>query len=93
MIGLICKLMDNINDILQSRADDLNLDRGSKLVAIQEVLNKKYPGKVRAKNLNDGELTITTPSSAVANDLRLSQSSLLKQLEKQQVESIRIKIG
>ncbi|MEX0668686.1 MAG: DciA family protein [Candidatus Saccharimonadales bacterium] len=85
--------MDNINDILQNRAEDLSLERGGQLAAIQEVLNKQYPGKVRAKSLNNGELTITTPSSAVASDLHLSQSNLLQQLKSYQVETIRVKIG
>ncbi len=85
--------MDNISDILQSRADDLDLERGGQIAAIQEILNRKYPGKVRAKSLNDGLLTITTPSSSVASDIRLSQSQLIKQLNNYQVESIKIKIG
>lgn len=84
--------MKNIGDYLQNRAQKLDLGRGNALVEIQEELNKLYPGKVRAKRLSDGELTITTPSAAVAGDLRMRQRQLLEKLKKHKVINVKISI-
>lgn len=85
--------MDSLNDIIRNRADNLDLGRGDQLATAQEVLNELYPGKVRAKRLAGGVLTITTPSAAVASDLRLQQTLLLDKLTEQEVTQLKIQIG
>lgn len=79
--------------MLQKRVDDYDMGRGDTLSSIQEVLNKKYMGRVRAKKLQDGVLTLSTPSSVVASSLRMGQVSLKEQLSEYKVEDIRIKIN
>lgn len=85
--------MRKIDEYLQKRANELNLSRGNALVEIQEQLNYLYPGRVRAKSLKDGELTITTPSAGVAGDLRMRQIAIKKKLEKFEVDKLRINIS
>lgn len=85
--------MKHIDEIMKQKAASLDLDRGDQLVQIQEVLNGIYPGRVRAKQLQDGVLTITTPSSAVANDVRLQQEVILGKVGDFGVDSLRVKIG
>lgn len=85
--------MDSLNDIIRNRADNLDLGRGDQLAVAQEVLNELYPGQVRAKRLAGGVLTITTPSAAVASDLRLQQTLLLDKLAEQEVDQLKIQIG
>ncbi|MEX0749009.1 MAG: DciA family protein [Candidatus Saccharimonadales bacterium] len=84
--------MMNLDDILKARADSFDLERGDQLAAIQEVLNEKYLGRVRAKKLQDGLLSISTPSSAVANDIRLRQVGLIKRLKKFEITEIKVRI-
>ena len=69
--------MKDMRDYLQKRAAELNLGRGSQLVAIQTYLDGLYPGQCRAVSLNDGVLKITTPSASVASELRLRQVEIL----------------
>lgn len=85
--------MKSIDDVLRQQTDQIDLGRGDQLSKIQEVLNKLYPGKVRARKLKDGVLTVNTPSSAVAGDLRLSQEKILKRLEDYEITSLKISIG
>lgn len=85
--------MDSLNDIIRNRADNLDLGRGDQLAVAQEVLNELYPGQVRAKRLVGGVLTITTPSAAVASDLRLQQTLILDKLTEQEVAQLKIQIG
>lgn len=85
--------MDSLNDIIRNRADNLDLGRGDQLAVAQEVLNELYPGQVRAKRLAGGVLTITTPSAAVASDLRLQQTVILDKLTEQEVAQLKIQIG
>jgi hypothetical protein len=82
--------MGDMDDYLARKRDQLGLDRGDQLSDIQEVLDTWYPGRVRAKSLNDGVLQIVTPSSAIAGELRLRQVELLGVLDR--VESLRITI-
>ena len=84
--------MNSLDDILQSKADSLDLQRGDQLAQIQEVLNALYPGKTRAKSLQDGVLTITTPSSSVANDVRLRENELLEKTSVYGAQEIKVKI-
>lgn len=85
--------MDSLNDIIRNRADNLDLGRGDQLAVAQDVLNELYPGQVRAKRLAGGVLTITTPSAAVASDLRLQQTLILDKLAEQEVAQLKIQIG
>ena len=85
--------MNSLNDMLQKRVDDFDMGRGDTLSSIQEVINKKYMGRVRAKKLQDGVLTLSTPSSVVASNLRMAQVSLKKQLNQYEIKDIRIQIG
>jgi hypothetical protein len=64
-------------DYLTRRAQELGLDRGPALEAIQAALEAKYPGQVRAAALNRGVLKLLTPNASVASDLRLNQVDLL----------------
>ncbi len=85
--------MKSIDDVLKSRVEDFDMERGDSLAGIQDILNKNYMGRVRAKKIKDGLLTITTPSSVVANELRLAQVKIKKQLKDYGVEEVRIQIN
>ncbi len=84
--------MRSIDDIMRERVDSLDVGRADTLAAIQEVLHELYPGKVRARRLQSGVLTIETPSATVANDLRLRQEELLERLQTHEIVGIKISI-
>jgi hypothetical protein len=85
--------MRSIDDIMRDRVDSLDMSRGEQLANIQELLSNLYPGKVRARRLQRQVLTIETPSSAVANDLRLRREELLDTFADMEVVDIKISIG
>jgi hypothetical protein len=85
--------MRSIDDIMRDRVDSLDMSRGEQLANIQELLSNLYPGKVRARRLQRKVLTIETPSSAVANDLRLRREELLDKFADMEVVDIKISIG
>jgi hypothetical protein len=85
--------MRSIDDIMRERVDSLDMSRGEQLANIQELLSNLYPGKVRARRLQRQVLTIETPSSAVANDLRLRREELLDKFADMEVVDIKISIG
>lgn len=68
--------MNNLGDYLEKKTQQLDLGRAGDLVAIQKQLDDWYPGKARAKSLNDGKLVIATMSSSVANELRFKQEQI-----------------
>lgn len=84
--------MKSLDDIMRGRADSLDFSREDQLEAVQGVLNELYPGKARAKRLQDGILTITTPSATVANDLRFRQEELQTRLEQHNITRFKIAI-
>lgn len=68
--------MNNLRDYLDKKLQELDVDRAGDLVVIQKQLDAWYPGKARAKSLNNGKLVITTMSSSVAGELRFKQEQL-----------------
>ncbi len=68
--------MNNLGDYLEKKAQKLDLGRGDELVQVQKLLDKWYPGKVRAQSLNNGKLTIVTTSSSLSNELRFKTDDL-----------------
>ena len=69
--------MNNLGGYLEKKAQKLDLGRGDELAQVQNLLDKWYPGKVRAQSLNKGKLMIVTTSSSVANELRFKNNELL----------------
>lgn len=82
--------MKPLKDLLGQQASRLDLQRAEALTDIQTVLNGLYPGRTRAKKLQNDILTITTPSAAVAADLRLRQREILKKLSEYQISTIKL---
>jgi hypothetical protein len=70
-------MLEPAKDYLARRAEELGLDRADDLDRVQQVLDTWYPGQARAKLLHRGVLRVITPSSAVAQDLRLRQIEFL----------------
>lgn len=64
-------------DYFAKKRQQLGMDRGDILVAIQTTLDTWYPGYTRAKRLHQGVLRVVTTSSSVASELRLRQAELL----------------
>lgn len=85
--------MRSLDEIMHNRANSLDLSREDKLISAQHILNELYPGKTRAKRLQDGILTVTTPSAAVAGDLRLQQNQVLDKLTDLDISQLKIQIG
>ncbi len=79
-------------EYLQHRADELGLDRGKILATIQTSLDRRFPGKVRAKSLNNGVLRIVTPSASLASELRLMQVMLIAEFHDLGAEFERLSI-
>lgn len=77
--------MKDLGDYLNKKARDLGLDRQEVLADVQDKLDEMYPGKARAKSLNDGVLRITTSSSAVASEIRLKQGEFTNNKDVQKV--------
>lgn len=85
--------MRSLDEIMRNRANSLDLSREDKLESAQSVLNELYPGKARAKSLQEGVLTITTPSAIVANDVHLQQTQILEKLKNYDINRLKITIG
>ncbi len=73
-------MLEDARLYLQKRLKDLDLGRADVLKIIQSELDVLYPGKTRAKSLNEGVLKLITPSAAVASELRLRQTELIPRL-------------
>lgn len=69
--------MNNLGDYLDKKAQKLDLGRADDLGGVQKLLEKWYPGKVKAQSLNKGTLRLVTTSSSVANELRFRQQEIL----------------
>ena len=80
------------NDYFARKRQELGLDRGDTLEAVQQALEALYPGLVRALSLNDGVLRLTTPNSSVASELRLRQVELLDKFQKYEIKRLQISI-
>lgn len=85
--------MKSINEIMRGRVDSLDMGREDQLAAIQEILHDLYPGKIRARRLQSGVLTIETPSATVASDVRLRQEELLERLDQYSVVQFKVAIS
>ena len=70
-------MQENAKLYLARKAQQLDLERAEALKMIQSILEEEFPGKVRAKSLNEGVLKVITPSAAVASELRLRQQDLI----------------
>ena len=74
-------VQEDAKSYLQQKAKQLDLGRGKALQTVQELLDDRYQKRIRAISLNDGVLKIITPSAGLANNLRLEQIQLIKDLE------------
>jgi len=72
-------MQDDLRLYLKRKAENLDLDRGAALHKIQQILDRQFPGKTKAKSLNDNVLKVITPSAAVASEIRLRQQDLISQ--------------
>ena len=68
-------------DYFERKRKELRLDRGDTLGRVQQWLDARYPGKVRAKSLNRDILRLVTPSSSLAGELRMTQVAFLQAVE------------
>jgi len=68
-------------DYFERKRRQLGMERADKLTEIQATLENWYPGQTRARKLHQGVLRVTTPSAAVASELRMRQVELLRQHE------------
>lgn len=62
----------------EQKRKELGMDRQDALEGIQKTLDEWYPGRVRAKRLHQGVLTLITPSAGVAGELRMRQLELFE---------------
>ncbi len=66
------------------------MDREDELATVQAVLDRWYPGLVRAKRLHQGVLRVVTPNASVASAIRMRQLELFSECR---LESIRLAIS
>lgn len=71
--------MNNLGDYLNKKTQELDLGREDALADIQAKLDAKYPGKARAKKIQNNVLYIQTTSSSVASELRFSKDQYLSE--------------
>lgn len=84
--------MLNADDYFVKKRLKLGMDRGETLAQTQALLDGWYPGQARAKSLNNDVLTIVTPSSVVASELRLRQVELLQAIARLGLTNVRLAI-
>jgi hypothetical protein len=68
-------------DYFARKREELGLDRADTLARVQKVLDERYGGRARARQLHQGVLRIVTPSASVASELRMRQTELLERCD------------
>lgn len=79
-------------DYFAQKRAELGMERGDELVRIQKILDKWYPGMLRAKKLHQGVLTLVAFNAPVASEIRMRQVELLE-LIKLEIKRLQISIG
>ena len=72
---------NNLGDYLQRKASQLDLGRGDELKQIQDYLDARFRRQVRALSTHNGTLTVTTPNSSMATELRYAQMQIRADLK------------
>ena len=65
------------DDYFARKRAQLGMDRADTLGVVQQWLDARYPGKVRARSLHRDVLRLVTPSASLASELRMMQLELL----------------
>ena len=78
---------------LDRRRQELDLDRQDFLAQVQQLMDRRYAGRVRAVSFNYGILRLVTPSAVLASELRLNQVAILQELSGRQVLRLQITIA
>ena len=90
--------MDSIGDLLQNRANQLDLGRQNELALIQIELERLFPDKgARATKIDrlQSKLTVTVPTASVATLVRYGQPKLLstiKHITQPPIEKITLRL-
>lgn len=75
--------MDSIKDLLGKKADAIDLQtKKDELELIQEVLERHWPDQARAEKVWRTQLTLKVRSSAMASEVRMSQLTLLEEINR-----------
>lgn len=75
--------MDSIKDLLGKKADSIDLQtKKDELTLIQEILKRHFPGQAKVVKLWQGSLQVKVSSSAMASEVRLSQLTLLEEINR-----------
>lgn len=86
--------MDHINDSLNKRLNQRSLSRTAQAAYVCYVVNELGKGRYVAQSFRTGTLTLTAPSSGLAQDLKFETASLMEQvnanLQTPLVTSVRI---
>lgn len=87
--------MDSIKDLMQQRADELDLGRQDELTLIQQELDRLFSGGAKAHRIDHKQHTVTVAvsDSSVASFVRMSQPQILsaiKNLTHPSIEKVHI---
>jgi hypothetical protein len=69
------------SDYFERKRRELGLERADNLARVQQWLDERYPGQVRARQLHQGVLRLVTASAPLASELRMRQVELLAACE------------
>jgi hypothetical protein len=79
-------------DYFAQRRAELGMARGDDLVRIQAILDKWYPGMLRAKKYHQGVLSLVAFNAPVASEIRMRQVEFLE-IVGLEVKRLQISIG
>jgi hypothetical protein len=85
--------MDSLHSLLNDKAQQLDELHGNDLSLARHELERLFPGQITSIALKDDQLLLSTPHSAIASELRLTQVQILATLRsslKQPPQKIRI---
>lgn len=89
--------MDSIADLLQKKADNLDLTKGDDLQIIQIELDRLFGvGFAKASSINKGFLVISTKLPVNMTNIRYSQTQILAAINNQtehKIERIIVRLG
>jgi hypothetical protein len=75
--------MDSIKDLLGKKADQIDLQtKKDELLLVQEVLERHFKGQAKAVKIWKQHLTVKVGSSAMASEVRLSQLTLIEEINR-----------
>ena len=89
--------MDSLKDILQKKADDIDLEaKKTDLELAQAELDRHFDGKITVDKITpDGALLTNLQSSEMASELRFTQIQIIEAVNKsskQKIKSIRSRV-